>query len=532
VKKRHILGLILFIAGILIWFTSSDVVELIVRQRPVLLGRYSQGHFGSLFFLTLIFWIAAGVISTAKYERWYQAIGPLLLVYCSTFGSLAFLVLASGWMAQPRYIETKVEQKVEQAEANKQGDTNQEAQPTQPKEQALQLSGIVRHRPPNKFYEYTEVDKPVEARSYPDAPAGYPSHPITLTTDQYGFRNQNLLEQYPIVAVGDSFTVGSHVSDDQGWTELLSNNLQQPIYNLGVSGSDPDTYLNNFATLGRQFSPKTVLVMIYEGNDFRYSSPVANPLASQAKNSNKAESPTDAPENKQAKESAGAKKAKQEKEKIDWKKMAKGSPVTKGLKRFSHEVLEPFGKDQPVPAYHQKQSWMPVQITHGDTEHYYSFKPKRMLYLNVSKKKFSNDHDWQVPESMFNAFNYLAEQDGFRLIFIYAPSKPHVILPLVEDTVPAEQLLRFARYKKDSLKGPAEEFKAKLYKNLDNQESVFLDWCKNKSVECISLTKPLQEATENGQQTYYTYDQHWTPVGNQVAAETVRRYLAENPENP
>jgi hypothetical protein len=98
---------------------------------------------------------------------------------------------------------------------------------------------------------------------------------IVLTSDKYGFRNLGeIKDQYPIIAVGDSFAAGSHVSDDQGWTEFLQKQLGTDIYNLGVSGSDPRIYLNNYIAFGQKFKPKTVLFMVYQGNDFKYDAPV------------------------------------------------------------------------------------------------------------------------------------------------------------------------------------------------------------------------------------------------------------------
>lgn len=430
-------------------------------------------------------------------------------------------------------------------------------QPTQ-----LKLTGLVRHRPPNKHYSLTEIDKPEQARSYPNAPPGYPEFPVSLTTDQYGYRNLTQQKTYPVVAVGDSFTAGSHVSDEQGWTVLLSQQLGMPIYNLGVSGSGPDTYLNNFATLGKTFEPKLVFVMVYEGNDFRYSTNLPSPITTEATSTNTikndltpnninqpsvqvSESNIDSDQTtaKQASsietstasispskpkaQPAEAQKS-HTNNAINWEKLAKASPVTKGLKRFSSEHMEQIGKQWPLPQYQQLQSWMPVKIESAENQHFYSFKPKRLLYLNISKQKFRQDYDWKVPEKMFNAFSYLAQQDDFRLIFVYAPSKPHVIMPLIENRIDAEQLLRFAKYKKDNLALTAAEFKQRLYANLNNQEAVFFDWCASNQVECISLTKPLQQATKNGEQTYFTYDQHWTPKGNQIAAQTIANYLQQS----
>jgi hypothetical protein len=56
-----------------------------------------------------------------------------------------------------------------------------------------------------------------------------------------------------------------------------------------------------------------------------------------------------------------------------------------------------------------------------------------------------------------------------------------------------------------------------------------MDFCLEQKIECISPTKELVAATKAGQQTYFTYDQHWTPEGNKVVAQVIGNYLTSNP---
>ena len=52
-----------------------------------------------------------------------------------------------------------------------------------------------------------------------------------------------------------------------------------------------------------------------------------------------------------------------------------------------------------------------------------------------------------------------------------------------------------------------------------------MDHCEVMGWHCLSLTEALQKASAEGQQTYFTYDQHWTPEGNRVVANSVQVYL-------
>ncbi|MCB1615762.1 MAG: hypothetical protein KDI30_07090 [Pseudomonadales bacterium] len=474
---RIILGLSLLVLSAVIWLFPSDVVELVVRQKEVVLGRYSRGHFGSLFVLTILLWFAAG-FSFSKL-RGVELFASALMMFVSVFGSLFAVLLVSGMLSMPRYIETSVETAGGE-----------------------ELQGIVRHRPPNEFFELQFRDAPENFRSYPSLAPGYEPVDISLTIDQYGFRNRNVGERYSIVAVGDSFTAGSHVSDEQAWTELLAGKLQTPIYNLGVSGSDPQTYLNNFAIFGSHFEPEIVLFMVYEGNDFRYSPP------------------------REFDHETGREKLRLSEKMENW---MKASPVTVGLRRFSSEVLEKIGSDNPIPAYETLMGWMPVKAGSVEAMHYYSFKPKRLAYLMRDEDDFRQSGDWLGAEQAFLKMHALSKKQNFRLIMIYVPSKPHVVMPLIADSIEPEQVRTFVAYrlskkKRDSLP-EAEAFKQQLYAQIDSQENVFMQFCQKQGIECISTTRPLQKATAQGVQTYYTYDQHWTPEGNRVVAELLADYL-------
>jgi hypothetical protein len=42
----------------------------------------------------------------------------------------------------------------------------------------------------------------------------------------------------------------------------------------------------------------------------------------------------------------------------------------------------------------------------------------------------------------------------------------------------------------------------------------------------VSATEPLRRAIAAGEQVYFTYDQHWTRLGHEVAARLVADELA------
>ena len=49
-------------------------------------------------------------------------------------------------------------------------------------------------------------------------------------------------------------------------------------------------------------------------------------------------------------------------------------------------------------------------------------------------------------------------------------------------------------------------------------------WCERHGVPFCSITADLRQRASEGEQVYYTYDQHWTPDGHEIVAETVYRF--------
>src|SRR5690606_28704017 len=124
-------------------------------------------------------------------------------------------------------------------------------------------------------------------------------------------------------------------------------------YNLGVSGSGPNTYLNNFVYFGLPLKPALAIFMLYEGNDFK-EEVATEPVA-----------PTE------RKQPLG--------ERIGdhFETAMKASPVTAGLRRLSSDLLERIGARRAVPGYAEQVGWMPLRLESGGKPHYYAFEPKR-----------------------------------------------------------------------------------------------------------------------------------------------------------
>jgi len=349
------------------------------------------------------------------------------------------------------------------------------------------------HRPVSAEFCAVFEDKPEAYRTYPNAPTGYGIVDCTLRTDGRGFRNQIERGQYDIVVLGDSFAEGSNVSDEHIWPVQLAERSGRSVYNLGMSGYDPLHYLESLRQYGIALRPRYVLCMLYEGNDFR-----------SAKSDRKRKKPSTSKR---------------------LKRYVKQSPIISAVDSFLIETFGPVNYDGPVKGI-EMLDWLPLAIPEGPSAKYYAFAPKQLRDLYHSREDFSRDRHWLNPRSQLAEMNELCRQAGCQLVVVYAPTKAHVMLPIVADLLSADKVRAFTAisYKRNLPEPTA--FLANLLRRIDGKESVVRDWCRCQSIPFVGLAEALGEAADGGTQIYYTYDQHWTPDGHEIVAKVIGDFLA------
>ena len=102
---------------------------------------------------------------------------------------------------------------------------------------------------------------------------GFPTH-----TNAYGFRSKAMRREkqgFRILMLGDSFTFGTGVADEETFSWLLNDLLSASpgyadveVLNAGTNGSSNVSQVNYFWSEGLSFQPDLVVLNIYTGNDF------------------------------------------------------------------------------------------------------------------------------------------------------------------------------------------------------------------------------------------------------------------------
>ncbi|MCC7290998.1 MAG: hypothetical protein IT449_02930 [Phycisphaerales bacterium] len=337
-------------------------------------------------------------------------------------------------------------------------------------------------------------DLPEAARSYPVLPAGYPEFAATLTSDARGFRNQTDLPQYDIVALGDSFAEGSKVSDEHPWPRRLAESSGQSVYNLGMSGYAPQNYLASLKEVGLSLNPKTVVCMVYEENDFR------------------------AAELREEPES-------------ELSKFFKQSPI---LQMLDGAIVRGLGRVHATGNVKgiEVLSWLPIRVPQTEAGKSYAFSPTLVLDLYQTPEKLKATSQWKAITKILVEMNEACAAAGARFVLIYTPSKPHVLLPIA-GKLPVEKFRAFAELRAKETLPPPAEFYEKVLASLDVKETLTREFCESKAIPFVSLTEVLRKSAASGEQVYFTYDDHFSPKGHEVAALAVTAFLAgDSPPAP
>jgi len=356
---------------------------------------------------------------------------------------------------------------------------------------------VAYHRRAKAAWTVPVVDRPLAGYTLPNAHDGYPAFSCTLHTDERGYRNPPGMNAADIVVLGDSFAEGSHVSDDQAWPALLAKQTGRTVYNLGMSGYSPIQYLAALRQTGLGLHPHVVFCLIYEGNDFRSKK-------------------TDL---REVNPSIGRK----------IQTFVRRSPLRAALDAGLLRLFESHGPARGI-AHEAYIDWLPLHIPDNASGKSYAFAPKQIEQATEDSAEFAADKVWLGAEEILRDMADDCAKAHAALVVAVAPTKAHVTLPLVLDHVPADALRGFAMLDSDYKLPEAAKLKAALPTWLEAREAVVRDWCQKHGVGYVDLTEPLRKAVAAGRQTYFTYDQHWSPEGHAVVAETIRSVVQGSPK--
>lgn len=311
---------------------------------------------------------------------------------------------------------------------------------------------------------------------------------VHMITDEHGFRNSPPEKaDYGIVALGDSFTRGSGVASP--WPQTLSEITGSSVLNLADAGIGPQDELTLLRQYGLNKQPQWVILAYFEGNDLydAASYAQANPLISF---------------------------------------------------RFAKYIL-----NQGIQAWHQRNSHKastavssnylyPIKITINRNDMEMAFLSYYISWLSVDRETIEASQDYRVASKTILQMRELSEAAGAHFLLVYVPSKEHVYLPFVKDADIQEHIFSdvpsIEPDKAGFLQFTGDQATLESTRqHMDDQEQLLADFAAENHISFLDLTSSFQKEAGTGKQLYYSFDTHWNQPGNDLAAETISKYLEE-----
>lgn len=293
---------------------------------------------------------------------------------------------------------------------------------------------------------------------------------VTIFRDADGFRQPAITaENYPIIAIGDSFTDGGQVP----WVDYLAKSLNTPVRNLGWRGFGPLEYVQVMRDYGGE-GHDWVLIAFFEGNDLGNIATSQDALKTrEGLTSNATAIPPDAP-------------------------------------------AEAFG----IPA----QDWYLYPLAHpnlGDMAYLSSY----IWWLNGERDTYEQSQNIRLLRESLTQIQSLAGDACLGLVYI--PSKEHLYFSYADPAGNRQYVLqnggRLALNEGGWLDIVNEPVDYAMWDaNKDNLHGVVADMIAEMDGWIfIDLLPAFMDTAGQGVMTYYPYDSHWSDAGHRLAGETV-----------
>ena len=310
--------------------------------------------------------------------------------------------------------------------------------------------------------------------------------PLLFETDAFGFRNtpRQPAAPYEVIVVGDSYGLGAGTTQDATWVSLLQDRYQLALYNLSVSGSPWQGYVNLATEIQRieMRAPATVLLMLFSGNDLDEYYDDERDLAALPWNNAF------------------------QRFQVSFATYRERS-VLRGLRRGLVLWLGHVG----VPGFQGEASEVLVKEFNGKPLLFY----KPYLDSNTgSEEAFLNHPNYVLLQRTLHDLKALTDRRGLRLKIVLAPSKADVYRWVVDDL-------------------PAWTSDAQP----SHWATMLRTVCKALRVECLDLTPTLIAASRQGFETsgallWWYDDTHWNVHGNKVVATAIYEHLLRDGAAP
>lgn len=322
----------------------------------------------------------------------------------------------------------------------------------------------------------------------PDADEDRRAFPrVTIPADELGFVNEVLPWHAELALIGDSFGVACGVREPEGLQALLEQRTGRAVFNASMAGIGPaqELWLLESQVLPRK--PRVVVWLFFGGNDVTADHEAW--LARRAGHATWAEA---------------------------WPERHRPRLLLPDLLRASLARRPPPACPAPLPPFE-------LELVDGGARRQW-FAPDQLAQLAWDEANWRAYPAWEPVRTTLVAARDACRAAGARLLLVYLPPAPEILLPL---TRPDPGLVVRA-WTATGAPAPAEAPEALLARMLAQRhalESVLRETCAEAEIPFLSAVPALSAAASEGQHVYLVSDTHWTVVGQRALLEPLLAFL-------
>ena len=301
-----------------------------------------------------------------------------------------------------------------------------------------------------------------------------------LGWDEDGFRiPAQPADTYSIVALGDSYTEATNVG--LPWSDVLAQELDTPVRNLGFRGFGPQEEAIVFEEYGMAENPEIVIIGFFGGNDISNAGSFA------------------------------------------------GREDSFSLPSLIDDLTVRFDTSEKPWESNNTTFQYPVTLQLNNDQVPMAFFNSYTSWLNITADDLRQSNNLQEIIASWQQIQAVANPETC-IVLAFFPSKPQIYLPFV---VPEQRNRIVDGMVQRAIDEAGETLSRRdvsptweeLMSRRDNVRTVIGEAAVANGLRFVDVSPAFEVAAANGEVLYYTYDTHWNQAGHNLAGAVIADFL-------
>jgi hypothetical protein len=338
-------------------------------------------------------------------------------------------------------------------------------------------------------------------------------HRFAFQTDDEGFRNARVRQEFDVAALGDSFTDAMTLPIEDAWPTRLERRTGLTVQNYGTAGFGPQQELRALTTYAARHRPHTVVLAYFAGNDL-----------------------FDAEAFDEFERSGGAIRRpvqgwqiKDVVSRADTWFLVSAARATSvwisGLERAEARGDRSPSSVPVDPAPATGVTFDRGMFTAGVNGRTirWAFMPPYLNTLNFSERDLAARRGWELTRRAIDEMHDVSNHIGARFVVMFLPFKSQVYLPWLAESLNRSDLSRDLRFYLPDRPGAPDI--ATLLRNRLAQNRLMRAFCEERGISFLDTTDALSARFTAGENVYFPDESHLNELGHAIVAEALAAQL-------